>query len=267
MTRLALIAGAGDLPAELLTHLPQRPLVCAVEGYPPAGLTPDLTFRIERLVPLLRRLQDEGVAQVLFAGVVHRPRLDPGLFDPETAALMPHLLPALGKGDDALLRAVIAVFEDYGLTVVGMADCAPSLLAGAGVLGSTAPDAAQTADAARGTEILRTLAPLDMGQGCVVAGGLYLAVEALYGTDAMLAHVAASRDLREPRAGGVLVKRAKVGQDLRMDLPAIGPATIGAARAARLSGICLQAGHVVILDRARTVAAADAAGIALWAAP
>ena len=267
MSRLALIAGAGDLPAELQAHLPEKPLVCAVEGYPPAGLAPDLSFRIERLVPLFRELIDTDVTEVLFAGAVHRPRLDPAHFDPETAALMPRLLPALQQGDDALLRAVIDVFEEHGLAVRGLADCAPGLLAEAGILGAAPPDAQADADAARGAEILRGLAPLDLGQGCVVAGGLCLAVESLYGTDAMLSHVAACRDLREPLQGGVLVKRAKAGQELRIDLPAIGPATIEAAQAARLSGICLQAGHVVILHRARVRAAADAAGIALWAVP
>jgi UDP-2,3-diacylglucosamine hydrolase len=267
MSRLAIIAGAGDLPAELQAHLPEKPFVCAVEGYPPAGLAPDLSFRIERLVPLFRQLTDAGVSQVLFAGVIHRPRLDPALFDPETAALMPRLLPALQRGDDALLRAVIDVFEEHGLAVRGLADCAPGLLAEAGILGAAPLDTRQDADAARGTEILRGLDPLDLGQGCVVAGGLCLAVESLYGTDAMLSHVAACRDLREPRRGGVFVKRAKAGQDLRIDLPAIGPATVEAARAARLSGICLQARHVVVLHREQVRAAADAAGIALWAVP
>jgi UDP-2,3-diacylglucosamine hydrolase len=264
MSRLAIIAGAGDLPAEVVGQLPAPPLVCALEGHPPAGLAPDLAFRIERLVPFLRQLHDEGVGEVLFAGAVHRPRLDPGLFDPETAALTPRLLPALQRGDDAVLRAVIEVFEDYGLGVCGLTDVAPGLLSAAGVLGAVEPDAGQEADAARGTEILRTLAPLDLGQGCVVASGLCLAVESLFGTDAMLAHVAACRETREPRHGGVLVKRAKEGQDLRVDLPAIGPATIEAARTARLTGLCLQAGHVVVLHRAETLAAADAAGIAVW---
>ena len=267
MSRLALIAGAGDLPAELAAHLAERPVVCAVHGHPPAGLMPDITFRIERLVPLMRQLLDAGVSEVAFAGAVHRPRFDPALFDPETAALMPRLLPAMQQGDDAILRAVLDVFEDHGLAVQGIADCAPGLLAEEGVLGATVPDAALEAEAARAAHILHTLAPLDLGQGCVVAGGLCLAVEALFGTDAMLAHVAACRETREPKAGGVLVKRAKDGQDLRVDLPAIGPATVAGTRDARLSGIGLQAGRVVILRRAETLAAADAAGIALWAVP
>lgn len=264
MSRLAIIAGEGDLPAELVAQLPAPPVVCAVEGSAPAALAPDRTFRIERLVPFVRRLRRDGVEAVVFAGAVHRPRLDPGLFDPATAVLVPRLLPALHGGDDAVLRGVIEVFEEQGLAVRGVGDVAPGLLAATGVLGAVQPDAGMEADAARGAEILATLAPLDLGQGCVVAKGLCLAIESLFGTDAMLEHVAACRAMREPRRGGVLVKRTKEGQDLRVDLPAIGPATVDAAVAAGLSGLCVQAGHVVILHRTLTIAAADAAGIALW---
>jgi UDP-2,3-diacylglucosamine hydrolase len=104
-----------------------------------------------------------------------------------------------------------------------------------------------------------------VGQGCVVAAALCLGVEAIYGTDALLADVASHRPLRHPSKGGVFVKCAKAGQDLRVDLPTIGPDTIDRCVAAGLSGICLQAGHVIVLDRAEVVARADAAGLALWA--
>jgi len=267
MSRVAIIAGAGRLPAELAAALGGNPLICAPNGSVPEGLTVDLAFHIERLAPFLRHLVDEGVEVVSFAGPVHRMALDPALFDPETATFVPRLLAAMQGGDDATLRVVIALFEEYGLSVQGLATLAPALLAAEGVLGARAPGSAESTDSARGAEILQALSPVDVGQGCVVAARLCLAVEALYGTDAMLAQLASCRDTREPRKGGVFVKRAKAGQDLRVDLPAIGPATIEAARAARLTGICLQAGQVVILDRAETLARADAAGIALWAVP
>lgn len=271
MSRVAIVAGAGGLPAELATALHDaqgtRPLICAPEGVAPDGLAVDLAFRVERLAPFMRHLVDTGVGVVSFAGPVHRRALDPAMFDPETATFVPRLLGAMQGGDDAALRMVMTLFEEYGLDVQGLASLAPQLLAGEGVLGARAPDEAEGADAARGIEILHALSPVDVGQGCVVASRLCLAVEALYGTDAMLAQVATCRDSRAPLKGGVLIKRAKAGQDLRVDLPAIGPATIDAARAARLSGICLQAGHVVVLDRPETLARAEAAGIALWAVP
>lgn len=271
MSQVAIIAGGGRLPSELAAALTAEqgsaPLICAPEGATPEGLRVDLAFRVERLAPFLRHLVDAGVRVVSFAGPVHRMAMDPALFDPETATFVPRLLAAMQGGDDATLRAVMDLFEEYGLEVQGLASLAPGLLAREGVVGTRAPDEAESADAVRGTGILQALSPVDVGQACVVAGKLCLAVEALYGTDAMLAHVATCRDIRAPRKGGVLIKRAKAGQDLRVDLPAIGPATIAAVQAAALSGICLHAGHVVILDRAETLARAEAAGIALWAVP
>ncbi len=263
MSRLAIIAGSGDLPGLLAAGLAQSPLVCALEGFSPASVAVDRVFRIERLVPFMRQLTDDGVERVLFAGAVTRPRLDPALFDPATAQVVPELLAAMEQGDDVTLRAVIALFEQAGLSVVGLADVAPDLLIGAGTLGRIAPGPRDLTDAARGGAILEALSPVDVGQACVVAQGLCLGIEAIFGTDALLADVAA----RRRGAGGVLVKRAKSGQDLRIDLPTIAPATVQAVLEAGLSGICVQAGHVVILHRDEVIRRADAGGIAIWAVP
>ena len=268
MSRLAIIAGRGDLPAMVADALPVPPLVCAPDGLAVDGLAVDLVFRFERLVPFLRQLADDGVDRVVFAGAMTRPRFDPALFDPETAQLVPQLLAALAQGDDALLRVAIALFEDAGLAVVGLAEVAPGLLVGAGVLGAVAPGGQDVADAARGGAILDALAPVDVGQGCVVAQGLCLGIEAIFGTDALLSDVALRRQsLGGAGTGGVLVKRAKTGQDMRADLPTIGPATVQAALAAGLSGICLQADRVVVVHRDQVVAQADAAGLAVWSVP
>jgi hypothetical protein len=265
MSALALIAGAGALPAALAERLPEAPLVCALDGTVPEGLAVDLVFRFERLAPFLRALGDRGIDTVALVGAVHRPRLDPALFDRETASLVPGLIAAMQGGDDAALRWVIALIEEFDLRVLGIAELAPDLIVTEGVLTARAPTTAEEADAARGCAILTALDPVDVGQGCVVASGLCLGVEALYGTDAMLSDIARNRPAREPQSGGVFVKRAKAGQDLRADLPTVGPTTIAAARDAGLTGLCLHAGHVIMLDRARTLAAADAAGLALWA--
>ncbi|MCB1396365.1 MAG: UDP-2,3-diacylglucosamine diphosphatase LpxI [Rhodobacter sp.] len=267
MSAIALIAGAGALPAAVAAALPEAPLVCALDGIAPDGLAVDLVFRFERLVPFLRSLGDRGIETVVLAGAVHRPRLDPALFDRDTAALVPDLLAAMQGGDDGALRWVIGLIEEFGLAVAGITALAPDLIVTEGILGRRPPTAVETTDAARAAEVLAALDPVDVGQGCVVVQGLCLGVEVLFGTDAMLADVARHRATREPQGGGVFVKRAKAGQDLRADLPTVGVATVTAAQAAGLTGICLQAGRVVILDRAAVVAAVDAAGIALWAVP
>lgn len=258
MTQTAIIAGQGALPG-LLAEALDAPAVYAVEGFEPD--IPAESFRYERLVPLLDRLAADGIEHVVFAGAVRRPRLDPEAFDPRTAMLVPRVAAAIGQGDDALLRELIAIFEEWDLRVVGVDAIRPDLIPATGVLAGD-PSPRDRSDAARAAEILSVTGPLDIGQGCVVAGGLCLAIETLPGTAPMLDFVARNR--AEGR-GGVLFKAPKPGQDRRVDLPAIGPDTITQASAAGLDGIAWAAGGVLLLDRAATVSAAEKAGLFLWA--
>lgn len=265
MTRTALIAGRGALPAALVAAMDPQPLVCAMDGYTPDGVTVDQVFRVERLVLFLRWLEDQAVSCVVFAGAVQRPRLDPSLFDPQTAQLVPRLMAALQAGDDATLRAVIGIFEEAGFAVAGVADIAPALVPGAGLLtGQTTTTDDQ--DAGRAAAIVAALGGVDVGQGAVVQQGLCLGVEALPGTDALLGAVAGIAGLRpDPARGkGVFYKAPKPGQDLRIDLPTLGVQTVDHAAAAGLAGIAWQAGGVICLDLPAMMAAASAAGLFLW---
>ena len=258
---LAIVAGRGRLPA-LLAEAAPGALICAVEG---AGreARPDVTFRVETLGTFLRDLRGRGVARVCLAGAIARPELDPARVDAATAPILPGLMAAAAGGDDAALRAVIGVFEAAGLEVVAPDAVRPDLLPPAGLLaGALAPR--DEADAARAAAILAALAPVDVGQGCVVAGGLCLAVEALPGTDHMLGVVAGLA--RRARAG-LLLKAPKAGQDRRVDLPTIGPGTIRAAARAGLSGIAVEAGGVLVLDADACAEAATMAGLFLWVRP
>ena len=260
---LALIAGAGGLPAALVAALPQRPLICALDGFQPAGLTVDQLFRVERLALFLRWLDDQGVTEVCFAGAVQRPRLDPSLFDPQTATMVPRLLAAMGQGDDATLREVLAIFAEHGFALRGVAEIAPHLVPGAGVYAGT-PGPQDEKDAACAESIVAAMGAVDVGQGCVVAGGLCLAVETLPGTDAMLGFVAQIPAALRP-ARGLFYKAPKPTQDRRIDLPALGVQTVRNAAAAGLGGICWQAGGVICLDLPAMQAEATARGLFLWA--
>lgn len=266
-SRIAVIAGRGALPAALVAALPERPLVAALDGFSPDGLVPDLSFRVERLVPFLNLLADRGIACVTFAGAVTRPRLDPALIDPATAQLLPRLIAAMGQGDDATLRAVIETFEEFDLAVVGVADIAPDLMPGTGLYaGKLAP--VDERDAVRASAIVAALGAVDVGQGAVVQQGLCLGVETLAGTDALLAGVTAlPPGLRpDPALGrGLLFKAPKPGQDMRIDLPTLGPATVARVAGAGLGGIVWQAGGVICLDLPAMQAEAAARGLLLWA--
>lgn len=259
MSRIAIIAGQGALPAALATVL-DDPIVAALDGFMPAGIAPDIVFRLERLALFLRELHQRGVDRVIFAGAVRRPKLDPSLFDPTTAALVPRLLAAMQGGDDATLRAVISLFEEEGFTVEGVETLAPQLVPSAGVLvGAT--DDGMVRDTDRAAGIVAALGSVDVGQGAVVAGGLCLAVESLPGTDAMLDWVAATRE----GSGGVFFKAPKPGQDRRVDLPTLGVDTVAKAAAARIACIAWEAGGVILLDREAVIEAARSQGITLWA--
>ena len=104
----------------------------------------------------------------------------------------------------------------------------------------------------------------------MVAGGQVLAVEGPEGTDAMLERVAALRRSRRVKldgSAGILVKRPKPGQDVRVDLPAIGPRTILKARRAALRGIAVEARAVVLVEKTATLLAASRAGLFVYGAP
>ena len=132
--------------------------------------------------------------------------------------------------------------------------------------GAVAPSEADRPDAARAAEIVAALGSVDVGQAAVVARGVCLGVEAVAGTDALLASVAAlPAALRAPGRAGLLMKAPKPGQDRRVDLPALGPDTVDGAARAGLAGIAFEAGGVMLLDRAAAVARADETGLFLWA--
>ncbi len=250
--RTAIIAGEGRLPAALAAGMAEPPLVAALDGFAPEGFTVDLRFRVERLVPFLRALARDGVGQVIFAGAVTRPRLDPALLDEATASLLPRLMAAMAQGDDATLRVVIEIFEEFGFSVVGVDQVAPALLPGAGVLAGSLTLRDET-DVARAAAIVAALGAVDVGQGAVVAQGLCLGVEALPGTDALLEAVAGLKPGLRPdpaRGRGVFYKAAKPGQDRRIDLPTIGPETLRCSVTPLLGGWAVRAGLVTRLDQA-----------------
>ena len=288
---LALIAGTGDLPPALVARLPQRPLVCALAGFRPA-VTPDITFRIERLGSLLVDLKARGVTHVCLAGAVRRPEVDPSLIDAATAPLVPRIADAIAKGDDGALRAVIAIFEEAGFTIRAAHDIAPDLLPAAGVYGAGQPELRHKQDAATAETVLREMGRADSGQACLVRAGRVLAREGADGTDAMMHRFAGAPDplwgamdalgevlgaasewLSGPDGtpadlrGAILFKGPKPDQDRRADLPVIGPQTAVQAVQAGLAGIVIEAGGVMVLDQDRVTATLAQAGQFLWVRP
>lgn len=258
---LALIAGRGALPARVAAAQAEPPLVCVYEGCDPEGLKADLTFRLETLGSLLAHLRAAGIDKVCLCGAIDRPQLDPARLDARTAPLVPQFQQALAAGDNGALEVIKTIFQDHGMTVIGSDALVPGLVATSGVLSAAAPDDQMRLDAARGAAVLDGLAALDIGQACVIGGEQVYGVEAIGGTD----HLLASLPDRVRGARAILCKAPKKGQLREIDLPTIGPDTLRAAHAAGLAGVVIDAGNVILLQREETVALADELGLVLWA--
>lgn len=268
--KLGIVAGAGELPLMLARacEASGRPFfVLGLESFAkPADLDrfPHGWTTFGQAGRTMKLLKENGCTEVVLAGRTRRPDFRALKLDFTGAALLPKFLAAIGQGDDGLLRAVVGLFEGEGIKVVGPDAVLQELVAAEGVYGACAPGDRDRSDIARGIEVARTLGGLDIGQAVVVCDGVVLAVEAIEGTDAMLARVAglpeALRGSKEARRG-VLVKTSKPGQERRVDLPAVGVDTIRNAADAGLAGVAVEAGSALVIGRAEMVREADARGL------
>jgi DUF1009 family protein len=267
---VGILAGGGSLPREVAEHIAARGkavhVVTISDDFDKALAKFPLTEAdLGKVGAMVRAFRTAGCRQLVIVGSVRRPDL---------ASLWPDLgfilnLPAILRlitagGDDGLLSRVVRFFEGKGFEVMAPAALAPELLAGEGPLGRIAATPAQAADVAIGFDAVRAMGPYDVGQGVVVTNGRLEAVEGVEGTDRMLARVAALRSPAGAFAGkpeGVMVKRTKPGQELRIDLPAIGPGTVEHAIKAGLAGIAVEAGGVLAAERPELVRRADDGGV------
>lgn len=270
---LGIIAGAGELPLAIARTLREdgRPVfVLALDGIADAQAFnefPHACVSLASVGAAVQLLRQAGCSHVTLAGKVVRPDFSKLKLDDLGAQYIAPILAAARQGDDALLRAVMSMFEKQGFLVTGTSDITRVLLAPPGALGRFEPGAEVLPDIRYGFRVVSTLGALDIGQAAAVAGGLVLAVEAAEGTDAMLMRIAdLPRALRGSMTArrGVLVKALKPHQDKRVDLPVIGARTVELASTAGLAGIALQSEGVLILNRPRVIELADNAGLFVY---
>ena len=263
---LGILAGGGHLPFQVAAAARaagRAVFVVGLEGFVDPTLLPPWPHEIVRMGAagrMLSALRAHGCQDIVLIGPVRRPGFRDLRPDGEGTKILARIGRAIFAGDDGILAAVIKIFGEEGVRVIGAHELLHEALAPAGLLTRLAPDATAMADIERGIAVARALGAVDVGQGCVVQQGFVLAVEAVEGTDAMLGRCA---PLARSGPGGVLVKLVKPGQDRRADLPTLGAGTVAAAAAAGLRGIAFEAGGAILVDRAATVAAGDRAGLFL----
>jgi DUF1009 family protein len=275
--RVAVIAGGGRLPEEIAASLAksgQRPFVIVAEGEVDSDsalyVYDHAIVALEDfgdIVPLMKR---KGVGRaVLAGGIARRPHWRAIRWNLGLVAFLPKAISALARGDDNLLRVIISHIEANGIKVFGAHEIVPDLVAPEGPLTNAKPVKGDWRDLEAAAAAARAIGALDIGQAAVAIGGRTVALEGVEGTDGLLERVkvlrANGRIVVHRR--GVLVKCAKPGQELRADLPTIGPMTVAAAQAAGLAGIAVESGHTLILDYGETVRRADELGLFLVGLP
>lgn len=256
---LGLIAGSGMMPVEIIRH-------CKATGRPVFAIglepwaneeqlkeAPHSFAKIAEVGKMMKEFQKHNVYEIVLAGGIKRPSLKEMIPDWEGVKLLSKL--AIKKmSDDNLFRAVINEVDARGFKVVGIEAVVPDMLFSEGLYGKTKPTDEDMDDIRRGITVAKALGAVDVGQAVVVQEGMVLAVEAVEGTDMMLSRASMmKKDGKAP----IMVKVLKPGQDMRVDLPAIGLQTIEQLKKYGIKGIAVEAGGILLIERQAVIEMAD----------
>jgi UDP-2,3-diacylglucosamine hydrolase len=284
INRLGLIAGNGRFPFLLLdaarAHGAEVVVAAIKEETDPeidARAAADPAIRVYwlslgELSRLIETFQKEGVRQAVMAGQVKHKQIFSSIRPDWRLAKL--LLNLRTRNTDMLLSAVAKVLSDEGIELISSTAYLEPLLARPGVLTARTPTPEEHQDVAYGLNVARALAAHDIGQTVVVAGQACVAVEAMEGTDATIER--SGTLLRSLEADGeastlerrlTVVKVAKPKQDMRFDVPVIGPATIQTMNRAGATCLAIEAGRTLVFDLATIKELADVAGIAIVVVP
>jgi len=214
---------------------------------------------IGQLGACVRHLKDAGVTQAVMAGQVKHTKL----FDIRPDLLLGKVLMRLAtKNTDSIISGVAGVLRDEGIELLDSTTFLQPLMARAGTLTRRAPDEGERRDLEVGYGVADAMAGLDVGQTIAVKSAAVVAVEAMEGTDAMIARAG-----QLAGSGVRIVKVAKPNQDMRFDVPVVGVSTIAAMAAAGATLLSVDAGKTLMIDGDAVVRAADEAGICIVGRP
>ena len=206
-------------------------------------------------------LKQDGVTHAVMAGQVKHNRIFSGGIVPDMLVLGV-LARLTSRNTDGLIGAVADVLRDRGIELMDSTELLRPLLAAPGVLTRRGPNAEEQKDFQFGYRMADAIAALDIGQTIAVRQQAVVAVEAMEGTDEVIARAG-----RLAGPGVAIVKVAKPNQDMRFDVPVIGVATVRAMQEAGASALSIDAGRTLVIEGGAVITAADDAGIAIAGRP
>jgi UDP-2,3-diacylglucosamine hydrolase len=278
--KLGLIAGNGRFPFLLLDAARAEGLSVVVAAIKEetdsqidqrAAADPNITVHwlsLGELSRLIETFQKEGVQKAVMAGQVKHKQIFSSIRpDWRLAKLLMNLRT---RNTDMLLGAVAKVLGDEGIELISSTSFLEPLLAQEGVLTSRSPDEDELKNIEYGLTVADAVAGFDIGQTVVVAAQACVAVEAMEGTDATIERAGRLMDSLGGDASTLerrltVVKVAKPNQDMRFDVPVIGPATIETMIGADATCLSVEAGRTLLFDRESVLERAAHAGIAIVA--
>ena len=264
--KLGIIAGGGSIPEMLVRQCLTEGrdfVVLAIEGNADKNFFnngadfPLRWIRIGQAGTGFKYFTEQQVRDVVMIGTIRRPSFFDLVPDLRTTAFFARI-GAKALGDDGILRALVKEIEGDGMSVKGIHEVIPELLVKEGILTKRKPSERDKEDIRRGIEAALALGRLDIGQAVVVQQGWVLGVEGIEGTDELIRRC---KEYRRKGGGGVLVKLRKPEQDMRIDLPTVGPRSVERAHECGLEGLAVHAGNGLIVDEKETVALADKYGM------
>ncbi|MBN1848383.1 MAG: UDP-2,3-diacylglucosamine diphosphatase LpxI [Deltaproteobacteria bacterium] len=260
---IGIIAGGGQFPlmvAEAAGRHGLRVVAVAHQGETDPSITDcvDSTFWIKlgQLGRLLKAFKANGVDKAVMAGTITKRRMF-GDIRPDLKGLS--LISKMAVlHDDGILRAVADELAKEGIQVISAAHFLPELIAPVGTLTKKKPNKAEKEDILLGWRIAKELGRLDIGQCVVVRDKTVLALEAIEGTNETI-----KRGGNLAGKNAVVVKISKPNQDLRFDMPSVGPETIRTMVQVKASVLALEAGKTLIFERSEMIKTADKMGISI----
>ncbi len=271
---LVILAAGGTLPLDVAAAASaagRNVFVIGLEGEASPGISafPHAVAKWGQIGHVEALIHKHGAREVVISGTVaRRPDFGSMAVDFGTLRYLPRLIKGMLGGDETVLSNFARFAEERGYRIVGAHEVAPQLVAQPGLLAGRMPSAGAMEDARIALDAARAIGRLDIGQGAVAVNTRVIALEAAEGTDLMLRRVAELRDNGRARwsgRAGVLAKRSKPQQDLRLDMPAIGPLTVEGVANAGLAGIVVEAGRVIIASRAEMIRTAERLGVFVYA--
>ncbi len=256
--KIALIAGALDLPfftRDALRRAGWNVWVVGLKNFYDPHLNPDFVMRLGGAWPAVREARRRGIKKLTFVGALGHPNLADVRPDLWSIGLLFSILKNQ-RGYDSMAVALNKSLEKRGFEIVAAQDVAPELtFQKEGVQTKTKPSARDLRDIDRAIEVSHTIGAADIGASVVVDKQV-IAVEAAEGTAKMLERVVAMRK-NHKRISGVFAKMTKPGQDLRIDIPAIGVDTVNAVAAAKLRGIVVNTKTCFVVNKDEVIKRAN----------